>query len=153
MGDTHRPDQIYHVTVMPCYDKKLEASRQDFYNEAYATRDVDCVITTGELQLLMQDKGWDLSIPVPDENVPRLPAPAPAPPVCHAWYVPSNGANVAPRLAHLPSACRGSAGIQPFSSPSWYDQSGAWTEFVVVEFPIFHVQKNQSPSASMLARM
>ncbi|TBU29626.1 iron hydrogenase [Dichomitus squalens] len=66
------PDQIYHVTVMPCYDKKLEASRQDFYNEAYATRDVDCVITTGELQLLMQEKGWDLSIPVSDENVPRL---------------------------------------------------------------------------------
>ncbi|RPD78364.1 iron hydrogenase [Lentinus tigrinus ALCF2SS1-7] len=67
------PDQIYHITVMPCYDKKLEASRQDFYNEAYATRDVDCVITTGELQLLMQDKGWDLSIPVADENVPCLP--------------------------------------------------------------------------------
>ena len=36
-----RPDQIYHVTVMPCYDKKLEASRQDFYNEQYAMRDVD----------------------------------------------------------------------------------------------------------------
>lgn len=72
MGDLHRPDQIYHVTVMPCYDKKLEASRQDFYNEAYATRDVDCVITTGELQLLMQDKGWDISIPIPDENVPRV---------------------------------------------------------------------------------
>lgn len=65
------PDQIYHVTVMPCYDKKLEASRQDFYSEAYATRDVDCVITTGELQLLMQEKGWDLSVPVPDENVPQ----------------------------------------------------------------------------------
>ncbi|KAM5532571.1 hypothetical protein V8D89_013777 [Ganoderma adspersum] len=65
------PDQIYHVTVMPCYDKKLEASRQDFYDETYATRDVDCVITTGELQLLMQDKGWDLSVPVPDENVPQ----------------------------------------------------------------------------------
>lgn len=56
---------------MPCYDKKLEASRQDFYDETYATRDVDCVITTGELQLLMQDKGWDLSVPVPDENVPQ----------------------------------------------------------------------------------
>ena len=51
-----RPDQIYHVTVMPCYDKKLEASRQDFYNEQYATRDVDCVITTGELELLMREK-------------------------------------------------------------------------------------------------
>ena len=41
--------------------------------------------------------------------------------------------------------------IQLILSPSWYDHSSAWTEFVVVEFPIFHVQKNQSPSASMLA--
>jgi hypothetical protein len=32
---------------MPCYDKKLEASRQDFYNDLYQTRDVDCVITSG----------------------------------------------------------------------------------------------------------
>ncbi|KAJ3495201.1 hypothetical protein NLJ89_g10667 [Agrocybe chaxingu] len=31
------PDGIYHVTVMPCYDKKLEASRQDFYNEMQAS--------------------------------------------------------------------------------------------------------------------
>jgi len=42
------PDQVYHVTVMPCYDKKLEASRQDFYDDVYSTRDVDCVITTGQ---------------------------------------------------------------------------------------------------------
>ena len=41
------PDQVYHVTVMPCYDKKLEASRQDFYDDVYSTRDVDCVITSG----------------------------------------------------------------------------------------------------------
>ncbi|TCD71221.1 hypothetical protein EIP91_011699 [Steccherinum ochraceum] len=53
---------------MPCYDKKLEASRSDFYNEAYSTRDVDCVITTGELDLLMREKGWDLSIPVDGED-------------------------------------------------------------------------------------
>lgn len=52
---------------MPCYDKKLEASRKDFYDEVYATRDVDCVITTGELELLMREKGWDLSVPVPGE--------------------------------------------------------------------------------------
>lgn len=45
----HLPaDRIYHVTVMPCYDKKLEASRPDFFNQEYQTRDVDCVITTGE---------------------------------------------------------------------------------------------------------
>ena len=48
---------------MPCYDKKLEASRQDFYNDVYSTRDVDCVVTTGELELMMREKAWDLSIP------------------------------------------------------------------------------------------
>ncbi|EGN99768.1 hypothetical protein SERLA73DRAFT_179963 [Serpula lacrymans var. lacrymans S7.3] len=65
-----RPDEIYHVSVMPCYDKKLEASRQDFYNEMYSTRDVDCVITTGELELMMREKGWDLSVPVDSEDAP-----------------------------------------------------------------------------------
>ena len=42
------PNTIYHVSVMPCYDKKLEASREDFYSDVYSTRDVDCVITSGE---------------------------------------------------------------------------------------------------------
>lgn len=44
---------------MPCYDKKLEASRSDFYSEVHNTRDVDCVLTTGELDLLLQDLGFD----------------------------------------------------------------------------------------------
>ena len=42
------PDRIYHVTIMPCFDKKLEASRQDFYSDLYSSRDVDCVISTSE---------------------------------------------------------------------------------------------------------
>lgn len=42
------PNQVYHVSVMPCYDKKLEASRPDFYHQSYETRDVDCVITSGQ---------------------------------------------------------------------------------------------------------
>jgi iron only hydrogenase large subunit-like protein len=42
------PDKIYHLTVMPCYDKKLEASRKDFYNELYDTKDVDCVLSTSK---------------------------------------------------------------------------------------------------------
>lgn len=25
-----QPDQVYHCAIMPCYDKKLEASREDF---------------------------------------------------------------------------------------------------------------------------
>ena len=40
------------MTVMPCYDKKLEASREDFYNDLYRTRDVDCVITSGRLHVV-----------------------------------------------------------------------------------------------------
>ncbi|TFK26465.1 iron hydrogenase [Coprinopsis marcescibilis] len=68
-----KPDGVYHVSVMPCYDKKLEASRQDFYNEMYSTRDVDCVITTGELDLMMKGRDWDLSATVPNELDDPLP--------------------------------------------------------------------------------
>ncbi|KAK2172123.1 hypothetical protein NP493_990g00037 [Ridgeia piscesae] len=52
------PSQVYHVTVMPCYDKKLEASRHDFYSDLYMTRDVDCVITSREVadMLAQEDK-------------------------------------------------------------------------------------------------
>ncbi|WVR00296.1 cytosolic Fe-S cluster assembly factor NAR1 [Kwoniella sp. CBS 9459] len=66
----HRPDEIYHVTAMPCYDKKLEASRSDFYSSLYSTRDVDCVLTTGELDLLLQELGFDPYQPVDNENTP-----------------------------------------------------------------------------------
>ncbi|KAF8973265.1 iron hydrogenase [Flammula alnicola] len=57
---------------MSCYDKKLEASRKDFYDEVYATRDVDCVITTGELELMMRDKGWDLGSQTQQIQLPEL---------------------------------------------------------------------------------
>ncbi|XP_058797904.1 probable cytosolic Fe-S cluster assembly factor AGAP009023 [Phymastichus coffea] len=52
------PEQVYHVTLMPCYDKKLEASREDFYNNLKETRDVDCVITAIEVEqmLIQQEK-------------------------------------------------------------------------------------------------
>jgi iron only hydrogenase large subunit-like protein len=60
-------DRVYHVTIMPCYDKKLEASRKDFYNDVYRTRDVDCVITTGELKQWLLDKGVDFLL------VPEVP--------------------------------------------------------------------------------
>lgn len=58
------PDQIYHVTVMPCYDKKLEASREDFFNREYQVREVDCVITSGEVLRMLENEGVSL----PDLN-------------------------------------------------------------------------------------
>lgn len=48
---------VYHVSVMPCYDKKLEASREDFASDG--VREVDCVLTTGELALLLEERGFD----------------------------------------------------------------------------------------------
>jgi iron only hydrogenase large subunit-like protein len=60
---------------MPCYDKKLEASRQDFYNDVYATRDVDCVLTTGELELMALEKDYDLTVPVPQDVSDGAPFP------------------------------------------------------------------------------
>lgn len=68
MDDDYSPKDIYHVTVMPCYDKKLEASRSDFYSELYETRDVDCVLTTGELDLLLRERGFDPFRPVAGED-------------------------------------------------------------------------------------
>ncbi|PIO55891.1 hypothetical protein TELCIR_22718, partial [Teladorsagia circumcincta] len=40
-------DSIYHAAVMPCFDKKLEASRPDFYVPGTdSARETDCVIST-----------------------------------------------------------------------------------------------------------
>eukprot|EP00111_Clytia_hemisphaerica_P007584 TCONS_00022025-protein len=50
------PERIYHMTVMPCFDKKLEASREDFYNDVYQSRDVDLVITSLEIEGMLQEK-------------------------------------------------------------------------------------------------
>lgn len=54
-------DKIYHVTVMPCYDKKLEASREDFFNEVLESRDVDCVITSIEIEQMLEKETKVLS--------------------------------------------------------------------------------------------
>lgn len=53
-----RLEEIYHVTVMPCYDKKLEAARDDFVFDDDLT-EVDSVLTTGEILDLLKLKGVD----------------------------------------------------------------------------------------------
>ncbi|XP_030591539.1 cytosolic Fe-S cluster assembly factor narfl [Archocentrus centrarchus] len=55
------PQQIYHVAVMPCFDKKLEASRSDFYLNKAETREVDCVITSGEVLKMLEEKTVSLN--------------------------------------------------------------------------------------------
>jgi iron only hydrogenase large subunit-like protein len=54
-----RGKNIFHVTIMPCFDKKLEASRQDFVFDG--EREVDLVLSTVELDELLTSKGNLLS--------------------------------------------------------------------------------------------
>lgn len=66
------PSQIWHLTIMPCFDKKLEASREELTDHWWrdsedldtsnsAVRDVDCVITSKELLSLADARGVQLS--------------------------------------------------------------------------------------------
>lgn len=67
--DIH-PSQIWHLAIMPCFDKKLEASRQELTDQSWSAsdlpgqdpiRDVDCVITSRELLSLASARGIQLS--------------------------------------------------------------------------------------------
>uniref|UniRef100_A0A158P9A9 Fe_hyd_lg_C domain-containing protein n=1 Tax=Angiostrongylus cantonensis TaxID=6313 RepID=A0A158P9A9_ANGCA len=58
---------IYHASVMPCFDKKLEAARLDFCVPGTEVRETDCVISTVEVDSVLDDvettgnveeKGW-----------------------------------------------------------------------------------------------
>lgn len=61
------PDRVWHCAVMPCFDKKLEASREELTDEVWArsglpgrgVRDVDCVITSKEVLMLAESRGLD----------------------------------------------------------------------------------------------
>lgn len=70
------PDRIYHVAVMPCFDKKLEASREELTNAAWegtgtrGVRDVDSVITSKELLMLADSRRIEFS------SLPRIPLPS-----------------------------------------------------------------------------
>jgi len=55
------PGQIYHVTIMPCFDKKLESSRKDFMDEETGVKDVDCVLSTLEVEELIEKNLKDLN--------------------------------------------------------------------------------------------
>jgi iron only hydrogenase large subunit-like protein len=70
------PDRIWHVAIMPCFDKKLEASREELTDAVWeetgtrGVRDVDCVITSKELLMLADSRRVDFS------KLPRTPLPS-----------------------------------------------------------------------------
>ncbi|KAF2197489.1 LET1-like protein [Delitschia confertaspora ATCC 74209] len=75
------PSQIWHLAIMPCFDKKLEASRSELTSDAWLptdydtpsqdpVRDVDCVITARELLHLAAARNITIS------SLPRVSLPA-----------------------------------------------------------------------------
>ena len=54
------PSRLSHITLMPCFDKKLEASRDDFLDQETGIKDVDCVITTLEVEDMLTREACDL---------------------------------------------------------------------------------------------
>mmetsp|Transcript_15685 Transcript_15685/g.37821 ORF Transcript_15685/g.37821 Transcript_15685/m.37821 type:complete len:537 (-) Transcript_15685:67-1677(-) len=56
--------KVYHVSVQPCFDKKLEAARGEYTHSFGTTEEgipeVDTVLATGEIQDLLQQEGIDL---------------------------------------------------------------------------------------------
>ena len=52
-------NDIYHVCIMPCADKKLEAIREDF--EFDGKREVDCVLGTAELLDIFKEFKFDMN--------------------------------------------------------------------------------------------
>ena len=51
------PGRIYHCFISPCFDKKLEASREDLKSGEFA--DLDCVLATTEFHKLLEAKSFD----------------------------------------------------------------------------------------------
>lgn len=66
-----KDSEIYHVTVMPCYDKKLEASRDDFTLPS-GVREVDMVLTTSELKEIIEQYKIDFPSLQPTTVDPML---------------------------------------------------------------------------------
>ncbi|VUC33121.1 unnamed protein product [Clonostachys rosea] len=78
--------RIWHLSVMPCFDKKLEASREELTdsiwdgdgNPGRGVRDVDCVITSKEVLMLAESRGVSLfDMPKIKPASDRQPSPFP----------------------------------------------------------------------------
>jgi iron only hydrogenase large subunit-like protein len=50
------PSKIFHTTVMPCIDKRREASRDQFFEQETNSNDVDFVLTSKDLLKLILEK-------------------------------------------------------------------------------------------------
>ncbi|KAL8950118.1 MAG: hypothetical protein Q9222_003818, partial [Ikaeria aurantiellina] len=95
-----RPKQIWHLAVMPCFDKKLEASRAELTDVYWRqpsssdqqppekpARDVDCVITARELIMLANTRGIDFAS-LPRKTISKASTPIFPDPLLNTYLFP-----------------------------------------------------------------
>lgn len=82
--------QVYHLSIMPCFDKKLESARPEIFGDTIP--DVDCVLTPKELIALLEEENYQLvpkiepkSLTLPIEEVYDLVAPKYWPYPRYSW--------------------------------------------------------------------
>ncbi|KAG5952774.1 Cytosolic Fe-S cluster assembly factor nar1 [Claviceps sorghi] len=103
------PHRIWHLAVMPCFDKKLEASREELTDQVWAgsgssgrgVRDVDCVITSKEVLMLAESRGLNFfDIPrdatAASSLAPMQPFPSKT---LHDFFFPPRAPKKVPRTA------------------------------------------------------
>lgn len=109
------PEQIWHLSIMPCFDKKLEASRQELTDWHWRltsdpgidsipqVRDVDCVITAREILMLADSRGINLA-KLPREPIsPSIITPFPDP-FLDAFLFPDRNSSTCRRRSQPPAA-------------------------------------------------
>lgn len=96
------PERIWHLSVMPCFDKKLEASREELTDEVWqrsglpgrGVRDVDCVITSKEILMLAESRNMNF-FDIPSTPVEEMQSPFPDRDM-HKFFFPSHKARNTP---------------------------------------------------------
>ncbi|NJR31341.1 hypothetical protein HC762_00960 [bacterium] len=118
------PSDIWHLAIMPCFDKKLEASREELTDKWWAhphgtnestaspVRDVDCVITSRELLSLANDRNINLQSlpltplskeyrnPFPCQTISRFLFGRPRSRICHPQHAQSSAAGTSGGYLH-----------------------------------------------------
>lgn len=55
-------ENIYHLSIMPCFDKKLESARPEQGESKTESNDVDCVLTAKELVTLLDEHSDEFTL-------------------------------------------------------------------------------------------
>lgn len=102
------------VTVMPCFDKKLEATRKDFYREDSGLKEVDLCLTTVEVLELISEKAQEAGALSPKAYLTSL-APTAPHPFSATLEPPPPSASLSASTSVISSQFTGSGGFAEYT--------------------------------------